>query len=367
MNKKIKIFDLSEQYESISKEVDKNILNILKSGQYILGGNVRELEAKFSNFIGSKYSVSCNSGTDALILSLRALNIGHGDEVITTPFTYFATAEAIVLVGAKPIFVDINPHTFNINYKNIEKHINKRTKAIMPVHIFGQSAEIYEIKKICRKHNLKLIEDCAQSFGAKKNNKYTGTFGDFGCFSFFPTKNLGCAGDGGMITTNSLAKMKILKKLRNHGGLIRNVHEYIGYNSRLDEIQASILLTKIKIINSLDKKRNHIAKLYKNLIKNQLITLPYECEDNSHHVYNQYTIKVKNRAKFIRHLKSNSIPHGVYYPIPVYKQKALKNFNYKCNLKNTEKVTRQCISIPIYPELSTDSVKHISKIINDYK
>ena len=151
MNKKIKIFDLSEQYELISKEVDKNVLNILKSGQYILGENVGELEAKFSNFIGSKHSVSCNSGTDALILSLRALNIGHGDEVITTPFTYFATAEAIVLVGAKPVFVDINPHTFNINHKNIEKYINKRTKAIMPVHIFGQSAEIYEIKRICRK------------------------------------------------------------------------------------------------------------------------------------------------------------------------------------------------------------------------
>jgi dTDP-4-amino-4,6-dideoxygalactose transaminase len=220
------------------------------------------IRTKFSNFVGSKYSVSCNSGTDALVLSLRALNIGDGDEVITTPFTYFATAEAIVLVGAKPIFVDINPHTFNINYKNIEKHINKRTKAIMPVHIFGQSAEIYEIKKICRKHNLKLIEDCAQSFGAKKNNKYTGTFGDFGCFSFFPTKNLGCAGDGGMITTNSLAKMKILKKLRNHGGLIRNVHEYIGYNSRLDEIQAGFLSIKLEILGDITKHKRKLASKF---------------------------------------------------------------------------------------------------------
>ena len=367
MNKNIKIFDLSEQYKSISKKVNKNILNILKSGQYILGKNVIELEDKFSKFIGSKYSISCNSGTDALVLSLRALDIGHGDEVITSPFTYFATAEAIVLVGAKPIFADIDPRTFNIDSNNIEKYINKRTKAIMPVHLFGQSAEIIQIKKICTKYGLKLIEDCAQSFGSTKHKKHTGTFGDFGCFSFFPTKNLGCAGDGGMITTDSLSKMKKLKKLRNHGGLVRNVHEYIGYNSRLDEIQASVILTKMEIIASLDKKRNHIAKLYGSLIDNKSITIPYKTEDESHHVYNQYTIKVKNRIKFTKYLESNSIPFGIYYPLPVYKQKALKNFKYKCNLKNTEEVTKQCVSIPIYPELKKDAIKHISNVINKYK
>lgn len=367
MNKRIKIFDLTEQYKSLSKKVNKDILKILKSGQYILGDNVNKLEEEFSNFIGSKYSVSCNSGTDALVLSLRALDIGHGDEVITTPFTYFATAEAIALVGAKPIFADIDPKTFNINYNDIEKYINRRTKAILPVHLFGQSAEIIKIKKLCKKYRISLIEDCAQSFGAKKNSKYTGTFGDFGCFSFFPTKNLGCAGDGGMITTNSNVKMKKLKKLRNHGGLIRNVHEYIGYNSRLDEIQAAILLAKIKIINSLDKKRNEIAKLYQSSIKNQLIALPYKTEDNSHHVYNQYTIKVKNRKKFVKYLSANSIPYGIYYPIPIYKQKAMKMFNYKCHFNNTEKVTKECISIPIYPELSKESIKYISKVINSYK
>ena len=367
MNKNIKIFDLSEQYKSISKKVNKNILNILKSGQYILGKNVIELEDKFSKFIGSKYSISCNSGTDALVLSLRALDIGHGDEVITSPFTYFATAEAIVLVGAKPIFADIDPRTFNIDYHNIEKYINKKTKAIIPVHLFGQSAEIIHIKRLCTKYGLKLIEDCAQSFGSTKHNKYTGTFGDFGCFSFFPTKNLGCAGDGGMITTDSLSKMKKLKKLRNHGGLVRNIHEYIGYNSRLDEIQASVILTKMEIIAKLDKKRNHIAKLYGSLIDNKFVTIPYKTEDESHHVYNQYTIKVKNRAKFTKYLQSNSIPFGIYYPMPIYKQKALNNFKYKCNLKNTEEVTKQCVSIPIYPELKKDAIKHISNVINKYK
>ena len=223
--KKIKIFDLKDQYKIIAKEVNKNVLNILSSGQYILGKNVRALEERFAKHVGSKYAVSCNSGTDALLLSLRAMNIGKGDEVITTPFTYFATAEVIALVGAKPIFADINPHTFNINHKLIEKLITKETKAIMPVHLFGQSCEIIQINKLCKKYKIALIEDCAQSFGAKKANRYTGTFGDFGCYSFFPTKNLGCAGDGGMIVTNSSQKSKALQKLRNHGGLIRNIHE----------------------------------------------------------------------------------------------------------------------------------------------
>ena len=366
MKKDIKIFDLQEQFKSIADEVNNNIAKILKSGQYILGSNVHLFEEKFAKFLNSKYAISCNSGTDALLLSLRALNITKGDEVITTPFTYFATAEVIALVGAKPIFVDINPHTYNLNHKKIEKLINRRTKAIMPVHIFGQSAEIIEIKKICRKHDLALIEDCAQSFGAKKNDQYTGTFGDFGCYSFFPTKNLGCAGDGGMIVTNSTSKMKVLKKLRNHGGINRNIHEYIGYNSRLDEIQASILLTKLKIINKINQRRNKISKLYKSLIDNQNIRLPYE-DKNSYHVYNQFTIRVKKRNKFTKYLEDNSIPYGIYYPKPLYKQKALQLFNYKYNLKNAEIISSECISLPMYPEIKNDTIEYIAEVINKFK
>ena len=364
--KKIKIFDLQEQYKTISKEVNKNVLDILSSGQYILGGNLLKLEEKFANHIGTKYAIGCNSGTDALLISLRAMNIGPGDEVITSPFTYFATAEVIALTGARPVFADINPHTFNINHKLIEKLITKKTKAVIPVHLYGQACEIIKIRKICRKYNLTLIEDCAQSFGAKMNNQYTGTFGQFGCFSFFPTKNLGCAGDGGMIVTNSLQKAKILKKLRNHGGLARNIHEYIGYNSRLDEIQASILLTKLKIINSINKKRISIAKKYKKMIDNKNIRLPYQ-SSNAHHVYNQFTIRVKNRNSFIKYLERNQIPYSIYYPTPIYKQKAFKAYNYKYRLINTEKITKECISIPMYPELDNDSIEYISDIINKYK
>ena len=366
MKESIKIFDLTKQFKNLSKEINRDVINILRSGQYILGKNVHRLENAFTKFLNVKYAVSCNSGTDALILSLRASKIGKNDEVITTPFTYFATAEAIALVGAKPIFVDINPDTYNIDINQIEKHITKKTKAIMPVHIFGQSSDIDKIAIICKKHKIKLIEDCAQSFGAKKNDLYTGTFGDFGCYSFFPTKNLGCAGDGGMIVTNSKKNMIYLKKLRNHGGLTRNIHEYIGYNSRLDEIQAAILLTKLKKIKAFDKKRNIIAKKYKSSIINNKIKLPYQAE-GTHHVYNQFTICVKNRKRFSKYLENNGIPYGVYYPIPIYKQKALKSFKYKCYLKNTEKITKECISLPMYPELSISAIDYIVEKINNYK
>ena len=366
MSKKIQIFDLTKQYKSLSNQINRNVKKVLSSGDYILGDNVKNFETKFSKFVGSKYAISCNSGTDALLLSLKSLNIGRGDEVITTPFTYFATAETIVLAGAKPVFVDINPHTFNIDHTKIINAITKKTKAVMPVHIFGQMANIIEIKKICKKYNLKLIEDCAQSFGAKESKLYSGTFGDFGCFSFFPTKNLGCAGDGGMIVTNNSQNMHMVKQLRNHGGITRNLHNHVGYNSRLDEIQASILMIKLKNINKLNNKRHKIAKLYKTQIKNNKITTPYEL-NVSGHVYNQFTLMVQNRNKFMKYLSKYKIPYGIYYPLPIYKQKALKSFNYKYKLNNVEKITKQCISLPIYPELTNDSVKYISEVINGYK
>ena len=366
MKEKIKIFDLTKQFESMSKEINRDVLKILKSGQYILGKNVCKLESAFTKFLNIKYAVSCNSGTDALILSLRASGIGENDEVITTPFTYFATAEAIVLVGAKPIFVDIDPDTYNIDVNQIEKNITKKTKAIMPVHIFGQSSDIDKIALICKKYKIKLIEDCAQSFGAKKKDKYTGTFGDYGCYSFFPTKNLGCAGDGGMIVTNNKANKNLLQKLRNHGGLTRNVHDYIGYNSRLDEIQAAVLLTKLKRIKDFDRKRNNIADQYKTSIVNNKVKLPYQSKE-THHVYNQFTICVKNRKKFSKYLENKGIPYGIYYPTPIYKQKALKIFKYKCSLKNTEKITKECISLPMYPELKQKAIKYIIETINNYK
>lgn len=363
--KNIKIFDLTQQYQTISREIESKIAKIFKSGQYILGKNVLEFERRFSKMVGAKYAVSCNSGTDALILSLKTLNIKKGDEIITTPFTYFATAEAIVLSGAKPVFVDIDPLTFNINHKLLEKSISKKTRAILPVHIFGQSSAMHEIRKISKKYNLKLIEDCAQSTGSLIGKKMTGSFGDFGCFSFFPTKNLGAAGDAGIIVTSNKNFAEKLKKLRNHGGLNRNTHESIGLNSRMDEIQAAILLVKLKYIDSFNKKRNLIAEMYNKLIINKKIIIPYKVP-NTYHVYHQYTLRVKNRKKFITYLQKNQIPFSIYYPDPLYRQKALKNFCSSRELKVVREITKECISIPIYPELDSKRIKYISRIINQY-
>jgi len=364
--KNIKLFDLERQYHSLKLTLEKKVNEVLRSGQYIMGKNVVDLEKNVSQYMSTKYAISCNSGTDALIISLRALGVKRGDEVITTPFTYFATAEAIILVGAKPIFVDINPETFNIDESQIEKAISKKTKAVMPVHIFGQPCRIDVIKQICKKYKLKLIEDCAQSFGSKLNKKHTGTFGDFGCLSFFPTKNLGCAGDGGMILTNSASLAKKAMMLRNHGGVERNVHKMIGYNSRLDEIQAVILLEKMKIINKLNKSRRKIANKYSKLIDNQNITTPFE-ESHVNHVYHQYTLLVNDRKKFIKHMSDKNIPTGIYYPRPIYEQSAIKSSTHKkYNLVNISRICNQCVSIPMYPELTNNEIEFISDHINRY-
>ena len=364
--KDLKIFDLTKQYKSISKELNSTIIKVLKSGQYILGKNVSNFEKKFAKMFKSKYAITCNSGTDSLLFALKCLNIKKGDEIITTPFTYVATAEAIVQCGAKPVFVDINPLTFNINHDLIEKAITKKTKAIMPVHIFGQPADMFKIRKIARRNKLKLIEDCAQSIGSSYNKTFAGTFGDFGCFSFFPTKNLGAFGDAGITITSNKHYAEKITKLRNHGSIVKNEHKIIGYNSRMDEIQASILNIKLKYLRGYNKKRNKIAKLYKSLIKNKLIVLPYK-DNNVFHVYHQFTLCVKKREKFIKYLAKHNIPFGIYYPKPLYMQKSLKNLCSSKKLPNTERITKECVSIPIYPELDYDSIKYISSVINQYK
>ena len=361
----IKIFDLKKQYKQFEKVIEKKIISILSSGNYILGENVVSFEEMSKKYLDGNYALSCNSGTDALVLSLRALGIQTGDEVITTPFSYFATAESISLVGAKPVFADINPHTFNINPKYIAKLINNRTKAILSVNLFGQACELDTINKIAKKYNIKHIEDCAQSFGATYSNKQTGTYGDMGCYSFFPTKNLGCFGDGGLVVVKSKKNYDILKKLRTHGGIRRNQHDLIGYNSRLDEIQAAILNIKLKFLKSFIKKRKNIAEIYYKEINNDRIRLPFTFK-KSVHTFNQFTIRVKNRRRLELHLKKHKIPYGIYYSKPMYKYNAYKNYNYQ-PLPMVEKVSKECISIPIYPELPINHAMEISKVLNNYE
>jgi len=361
----IKIFDLKEQYKQFGKVIDKKVLNLLSTGNYILGDNVALFEEKTKKYLNGKYTLSCNSGTDALVLSLRSLGIQKGDEVITTPFSYFATAESISLVGAKPVFADINPHTFNINPKHIANVITKKTKAILSVNLFGQACELDKINRIAREHNIKHIEDCAQSFGATYDDKQTGTYGDMGCYSFFPTKNLGCFGDGGLVVVKSKKNYDVLKKLRTHGGTKRNQHDLIGYNSRLDEIQAAILNIKLSFLESFIKKRKKIAEIYCKTINNDKIRLPFTYE-KSVHTFNQFTIRVKNRTKLESYLKKHTIPYGIYYTLPIYKYNAYKNSNYK-SLPMVEKVSRECLSIPIYPELPMQHVMKISEVLNNYE
>ena len=361
----IKIFDLKEQYKQFGKIIDKKVMNILSSGNYILGKNVTQFEEKTKKYLNGKYTLSCNSGTDALVLSLRALGIQTGDEVITSPFSYFATAESISLVGAKPVFADINPHTFNINPKHISKLINNKTKAVLSVNLFGQACELDTINKIAMEHNIKHVEDCAQSFGATYNNKQTGTYGDMGCYSFFPTKNLGCFGDGGLIIVKTKKYFNILKKLRTHGGIRRNQHDLIGYNSRLDELQAAILNVKLNFLDSFIKKRRKIADIYYKKIRNDRVKLPFTSK-KSVHTFNQFTVRVKNRSKLELYLKKHKIPYGIYYSMPMYKYNAYKNNNYR-PLPMVEKVSKECLSIPIYPELPIKYAIKISDVLNNYE
>ncbi|MDP3112272.1 MAG: DegT/DnrJ/EryC1/StrS family aminotransferase [Thermodesulfovibrionales bacterium] len=355
--------DLKKEFTEIKKEVFEMLTEILESSHYILGPKVSELEKKISDYHGVAAAIGVASGTDALHLSLDALGIGEGDEVITTPFTFFATAEAVIYTGATPVFVDAEPDTLNIDVSLIEKKITKKTKAILPVHIFGHPADMAEINKLAKKHNLKVIEDCAQAFGAAINNKKVGSFGDAGCFSFYPSKNLGAYGDGGMITLNDSVIANTIKKLRNHGSGGAYKHESVGFNSRLDEIQAGILLIKLKRIDEYNSKRRQNAALYNKFLSGN-VKCPKE-KNGCYHVYHQYTIMSPERDKLQNKLKDNGISSVVYYPIPLHLQEALSFLEYKeGDFPVAEKAAREVLSLPMYPGLEEKTIKEIAEIIN---
>lgn len=357
----IPIFDSKRQYETIGKDVEKEVLEVLRSGQYILGKHNKALEQELADFIGVKHTVCLNSGTDALHLAMRALDIGAGDEVITTAFTFVATAEAVGIVGAKPVFVDINADTFNIDPAKIENAITPKTKAIVPVHLYGQPAQMDMILDIAKRHNLFVIEDACQAIGALYNGKMVGSFGDIGCFSFYPTKNLGAMGDGGLLTTNSDALRDRVVALRNHGGAVRYHHDEIGVNSRLDEVQAAILRVKLKHVNEWNKKRRENAYRYNELFaKCPDIVTPKEI-DNSYCVYHQYTVKIPNRDNIHKMLQEKGIGAMLYYPIPLHLQKVHAYLGMgKGSLPITEKNTEVVISLPMFPELTAEEQKTVA-------
>lgn len=378
MPNKIEFLDLTKQYESIKKEINSTIERVLEKGIFIEGKEIEYFEKEIAKFCGAKYAIGVNSGTDALFLSLQSLGIGVGDEVIATPFTFIATAEVIVACGARPVFVDIDPKTFNINPLKIEKVINKKTKAIIPVHLFGQMAEINEIKRIAKKHRLYVVEDAAQAIGAtirfqvsgsRLQVKKAGSIGDLGCLSFFPSKNLGAYGDGGMILTNNKRLAEKIRLLKSHGSSTREkyLNLVIGTNSRLDTLQAAILRVKLKYLKKWTKQRQEIAKYYNHkLHKVGDIATPEILSDRTH-IFHQYTIRTKLRDKLQKYLKNKGILTMIYYPIPLHSQPAFKYLCYKKgDFPKAERAAKEVLSLPIYPELSRKSQDFIIKIINKF-
>ena len=349
----------------IQDELEQAALKVLRSGHFIMGPEVSAFEKETANYLHNQYAIGCANGTDALTLALRAAGIGEKDEVITTPFTFFATAEAIVTVGAIPVFVDIDEYSFNIDPNLIESAISVKTKAVLAVHLFGCPANLDIICAVCDRNNLLLIEDCAQSFGSEYKQKKTGSFGSMGCFSFFPSKNLGGFGDGGLITTDSKETASKLQALRNHGSQVPYHHDVIGYNSRLDEIQATLLRVKLKYIDDYNNQRRQIAQLYYQQLDSSPFALPIENED-SIHSYNQYTILTPpgDREIIRSYLDRKGIASSIFYPIPIYRQKALSNNAYQ-KLPICEQVSGRCLSLPIFPGMTHEQVKQVSKALNE--
>ncbi len=360
----IPILDSKRQYAQIGSKVEDAVLKVLRSGQYILGEENKMFAEEIAKYMGVKNAVTLNSGTDALHLALRALNIGAGDEVISVAFTFVATTEAIGIVGAKPVFVDIDENTFNMDASKIEAAITPRTKAIIPVHLYGQPCQMDVIMDIAKRHNLHVIEDCCQAIGAKYNGQMVGTFGDIGCYSFYPTKNLGTMGDGGLLITNSDEIKDRVIALRNHGGAIRYHHDEIGVNSRLDEVQAAILRVKLPYIDEWNKKRRENAYRYNELFANcEDVVTPTEIE-NSYCVYHQYTVKIPNRDEVHAMLREAGVGAMIYYPIPLHLQKVHEYLNVKeGSLPATEKDTKLVISLPMFPELTAEEQKTVAETL----
>lgn len=361
----IPLVDLKKQYSSIEGDIDLSIKRVLKSGQFILGPEVSSLEKEAAEYIGVKYAIGVASGTDALHLSLLACGIGEGDEVITTPFTFIATAEAVSYCGAKPVFVDIDINTYNIATEKIEEKITKKTKAIIPVHLYGRAADMDRIMEIAGRYKLKVIEDCAQSFGTEYKNKKTGSIGNAGAFSFFPSKNLGAYGDGGIVVTDDGAIADKIKTLRAHGSRQKYIHRVIGYNSRLDEIQAAILRIKLKKIDQWNEMRRKNASIYNNLLKGLPVKLPDG--KGREHIYHVYTIGIKRRDECIRFLSENGISSAVHYPVTIPAQEAYEHLGYKeSDLPNSYQAAREVLSLPMFPELEKGEIEAVCDAIKRF-
>jgi len=359
---KVPILDLAAELREVGAEVRAALERVLVSGHYILGPEGAALEKEIAALCGVPHAVACNSGTDALHLALRAAGIGPGDEVVTPAFTFIATAEAIAYVGAKPVFADVDAASFNLTAATLERALTPRTRAVIVVHLFGQCAEMPPIAELCRKRALVLIEDCAQAIGADWQGTQAGAWGDFGCFSFYPTKNLGAYGDAGLVTTREARHDAMLRMLRHHGSKVTYSHEVIGLNSRLDEMQAAILRVKLRHLARFAAARRAHAARYRELLAGAKLQLPFE-HGKGTHSYHQFTVRLDGRDAAKKALADAGIASGVYYPIPLHRQPVFEKEYGRLSLPASESAAREVLSLPIYPQLTDEQLRHVAGVL----
>lgn len=362
--KTIPQIDLTRQHDAIAAQMEAAVSQVIRSGRYIGGDAIAEFASQFAATVGTRECITCNSGTDALYLALRALDIGEGDEVITTPFTFAATTEPIILVGATPVFVDIDA-SFNLDLGQVEAAITPKTKAILPVHLFGAPVEMGELVAIARRHHLYIVEDCAQATGAKWGDRPVGSFGDLGCFSFFPTKNLGACGDGGAVTTNDPKLARRVRMLANHGQTSRYYYEATGINSRLDALQGALLLVKLPYLDRWNQQRRQLALAYEQLLQPLPVVLPSD-NPKAYHVWNQYTIRVPQRDRVRDRLQERGIATGIYYPKPLHLQPVYRHLGYEVGqFPVAEAIAHEVLSLPLFPGLSFPEQERVVYALKD--
>jgi len=363
---KVPLLDLQAQYATIRKELRAAVDEVMESCRFILGPYVQEFEKAVADYCGARYAVGVASGTDALLLALRACQVGPGDEVITTPYSFFATAGVISRLGAVPVFADIEPETYNINPDLIAEKITPRTRVIMPVHLYGQCAEMDPILEVAEKHGLKVVEDAAQAIGAEHHGRKAGTMGHLGCFSFFPSKNLGGLGDGGMVVTDDEDLADLVRILRVHGSKPKYYHSIVGYNSRLDALQAAALQVKLNYLDEWTEGRRRHAAIYDERLRDLDLVTPRSWEYNRH-IYNQYTIRVADRDGLQQHLKEHDIGTALYYPLPLHLQECYRDLGGReGDHPEAEGAARETISIPVYPELSEEQQEYVIGQISSF-
>ena len=368
---KVPLLDLSEQNQKLRPDIEAALGGVLDTNAFILGGEVKALEEELAAYCDTKYVIGCASGSDALLLAMMALDVGAGDEVITTPYSFFATVSAITRLGANPVFVDIDPQTFNLDISQVEDKITERTKAAQPVHLYGQCADMQALRGICEKHSIAIVEDAAQAIGAEENGLRAGSMSEIGCFSFYPSKNLGGMGDGGFMTTNDDALAEKLYALRVHGSKERYYHKWVGLNSRLDGFQGAVLRVKLPHLDEWSNRRKQNADRYRKLfvdagLSEQLV-LPFE-RKNCRHIYNQFVIRIPNRRDKLREfLTKNDIGSDIYYPIPLHLQECFEYLGHgEKDFPEAERAAKETLALPIFPELRIDQQEFVVEKIAEF-